>query len=377
MADQQITELGELAEAPAATDLVPIVDVSDTTMDEEGTNKKVQYSNFSDHTPKAHASDHERAGSDEIDGDHLDIDFSPSNYTPATTPAEAANVDDLAAHLYGIDQAVGGGRGVFGDGSDGDVTISGNTTLTSDKFYASLTVNSGVTLSTDGWRVFVNGTLTNNGTIEDNGGDGDDGADGGSGSPDTDQNSVGEGQAGGNGNGEKGDNASPGLGGDGGAGGDNDNGVGGLGAGIVTEPRPTPYTVCDALRLFDIEDENQIDGGAGGGGGKEAGAAIGGGGGSGGGVIMIAAKTIDNGSGTIQANGGDGGDGETDGADVSGGGGGGGGGLVVLIYQSLTTGTEEALGGSGGASGGGGGEGAATAGGNGSAGTVIKIDISG
>ena len=51
-----------------------------------------------------HDAQHERAGSDEIDGDHLDIDFTPSGYTPATTPAEAANVDDLAAHLYGIDQ---------------------------------------------------------------------------------------------------------------------------------------------------------------------------------------------------------------------------------------------------------------------------------
>jgi len=50
-----------------------------------------------------HDAQHERAGSDEIDGDHLDIDFTPGSYTPATTPAEAADVDDLAAHLYGID----------------------------------------------------------------------------------------------------------------------------------------------------------------------------------------------------------------------------------------------------------------------------------
>lgn len=50
-----------------------------------------------------HASTHERAGSDQIDGDHLDIDFTPTNYQPDTTPAEAANVDDLTAHLQGID----------------------------------------------------------------------------------------------------------------------------------------------------------------------------------------------------------------------------------------------------------------------------------
>lgn len=54
-----------------------------------------------------HDSRHERAGADEIDGDHLDIDFTPSNYTPSTTPAEAADVDDLAAHLSGIDTALG------------------------------------------------------------------------------------------------------------------------------------------------------------------------------------------------------------------------------------------------------------------------------
>ena len=47
-------------------------------------------------------------GSAEIDGDKLNIDWNPSNYTPATTPAEASDVDDLTAHLYGIDQAIAG-----------------------------------------------------------------------------------------------------------------------------------------------------------------------------------------------------------------------------------------------------------------------------
>jgi len=56
--------------------------------------------------PNAHASDHITGGSDEIDGDKLDIDWNPSNYTPATTPAQADNVDNLTAHLYGIDQAL-------------------------------------------------------------------------------------------------------------------------------------------------------------------------------------------------------------------------------------------------------------------------------
>ncbi len=38
-----------------------------------------------------------------LDGDHLNIDWDPTNYTPDVTPAEAANVDDLTAHLAGID----------------------------------------------------------------------------------------------------------------------------------------------------------------------------------------------------------------------------------------------------------------------------------
>ena len=37
-----------------------------------------------------------------------------------------------------------GGLGTFGDGSDGDVTISGNTTLTTDMYYGNLTIDSGI-----------------------------------------------------------------------------------------------------------------------------------------------------------------------------------------------------------------------------------------
>ena len=55
----------------------------------------------------AHAGDHLTGGTDEIDGDKLDIDWTPSNYTPATTPSEADNVDNLTAHLYGIDVELG------------------------------------------------------------------------------------------------------------------------------------------------------------------------------------------------------------------------------------------------------------------------------
>ena len=57
-------------------------------------------------TPATHAASHIKDGSDEIDGDQLDIDFTPSNYSPSTAPAEATDVDHLAAHLSGIDTAL-------------------------------------------------------------------------------------------------------------------------------------------------------------------------------------------------------------------------------------------------------------------------------
>jgi len=54
----------------------------------------------------SHGSSHIRGQSDEIDGDKLDIDWNPYYYTPATTPSQADNLDNLTSHLYGIDQAI-------------------------------------------------------------------------------------------------------------------------------------------------------------------------------------------------------------------------------------------------------------------------------
>ncbi len=49
---------------------------------------------------------------------------------------------------------------LFGDGSDGNVTISSNTTLTSNKFYNNLTIDTNSTLTPAGYFIFVKGTLT-------------------------------------------------------------------------------------------------------------------------------------------------------------------------------------------------------------------------
>ena len=72
---------------------------------------------------------------------------------------------------------------IYGTGEDGDVTISGNTSLTTDMFYTNLTIDSGVTLDTAGFRVHVPGTLTVNGTIGRAGLSGNAGSNGGDASP--------------------------------------------------------------------------------------------------------------------------------------------------------------------------------------------------
>lgn len=72
----------------------------------------------------------------------------------------------------------GGTPGFFGDGSDGDVVISTSTTLTRDMYYNNLTVNSGTTLFTGGYRIFVRNVATINGTIDRSGNNGATGSNG-------------------------------------------------------------------------------------------------------------------------------------------------------------------------------------------------------
>lgn len=48
----------------------------------------------------------------------------------------------------------------FGDGSDGNVTISGTITLTRDMYYNDLTLSNGCILKTNGFKIYVNWTLS-------------------------------------------------------------------------------------------------------------------------------------------------------------------------------------------------------------------------
>lgn len=58
-----------------------------------------------------------------------------------------------------------GNDAVYGTGIDGDVTITGTVTLTSDKYYNNLTVPLGNVLLTNGFRIFVKNTATINGVV--------------------------------------------------------------------------------------------------------------------------------------------------------------------------------------------------------------------
>ena len=253
---------------------------------------------------------------------------------PAISAEELNKMGQGIAEAYAL--AERGYEITFGNGLDGNVTITSNTTLTRDMYYNNLTINSGVTLKTNGYKIFVKGTLINNGIIDNSGGNGGNGTVSAAGSA---------GSAGvGGGNGDSGGGGSAGTGG-GGAGGSGGNGSAyGTGGSGGSSPYDNSYAKQLELihKLYDIT----FGGGGGGGGGGSENAAYGGGGGGGGGKIHIYARNIVN-NGTIQAKGGNGGNGYM-GANKAGGGGGGGGGFVLLVYQTFTGNEPIVTGGKGG-----------------------------
>lgn len=327
----------------------------------------------------------------------------------------------------------------FGDGHDGDVVIASDTSLTEDKYYDNLTINSGFTLTTNGYRVFVRNTLRVYGTIEWNGNDGSGGSPGA-----TEGGSFPAGGAGGSGGTALSDGYLKGsvAGGDGGQGGgsdaagspglDNDvtnslgddgvaGGAGGAGGGprgksggsssggTATASNVELIANWHLTVLLDISASGSLvkyttsaSGGGGGGGGSsgkggdafsDASGGGGGGAGSGGGMIAIYAKRIIiESGGIIQSNGGDGGNGNNGGnggvgggdwgAGAGGGGAGGNGGEIILVYNNYTNnGTVQALGGTAGTGGTGGTGGAGSGsdgsdGTNGSTGTIRLFQVS-
>lgn len=296
----------------------------------------------------------------------------------------------------------------YGDGSDGSLVISATTTLTRDMQYTNLTINSNTGINTNGFRIFVQGTLTVNGLIDHSGGNAGNasGITGGTASIASAQGTVAGGGAGGfGGNG----GTYIGAGGAGGAGTSMSNrflGVGLTGAaGVAGGNCGTPVstqssgggggvgtTATSTINLYPIAfqwfDYNGIfnaassNGGGGGGGGSETaggtGCGVGGGGGGSGGnggVIWISANVISiSSTGTIVAKGGNGGNGgqcsgNSTGASGSGGTGGNGGFIVIFYGYLSNSGTIAVSGGTAGTEGGG----SCVGGNNGSTGTTGTI----
>lgn len=271
---------------------------------------------------------------------------------------------------------------LFGDAGDGDVTITGTTTLSREMHYNNLTVSATGKLKPNGNRIFVAGTLTiaSGGSIDDDGTSatnqvgptgfvarnylGGSGTNAGSG-----WSIVAFNAANGN-NAIANTNSSPNslnvqpAGGNGGNSSTRTGGTGGTAPANAT-PQRWSGRILDGRGSF-----GAFNGGAGGGGGAvtvggyTSGTFISGGGGSGAGIVWIAAKTIAN-SGNISAKGGNGANASVGvGTGEVGGGGGGGGGLVGIITKSTSVGGTVSV------AGGTGGTGAAVGGGTGGNGTA-------
>jgi hypothetical protein len=222
---------------------------------------------------------------------------------------------DTGAQGLPGDSAGSAAGGLFGDGSDGDVTITGPTTLTRDMYYHDLTINAGQTLNPGGFRIFVSGNLTfdagGGASISRNG-------PGGCSGTGCESTSLAAGTLGGTAGSASLRNS---LG-----------GSGGSGTGFFGDTTLPPTATSGGRGVFRSAtqaisgrslDGSLVNGGGGGGFGTINGAITGSGGG-GGGVVVVTARTIVfNGSeALISAAGGTG---------ANTGGGGGGGGVVIVI----------------------------------------------
>ena len=240
--------------------------------------------------------------------------------------------------------------------------------LTRDVHFRQLVVKSGITIQTDGYRLFA-GILRLHGTaiVHNDGvnGLGALGQTARAGGQEVGKGSISyttdAGRGGGNGGSPTNGAGLPGAGGAralspalGGVAGRGGNGAAGGGSGAaagaistVTAPKTSVYGIPNILELLDHASLRGITGGAGGSGGGGGGAGTGvggggGGGGSGGGVCLVAAAVLDLQSapvwtGRISANGGDGGAGGTPGTGggLGGAGGGGGGGAALVVTRRI------------------------------------------
>lgn len=259
-------------------------------------------------------------------------------------------------------------NGIFGNGADGDATISGDGALSGNMYYNNLTVNSAVNLSVPCYKLFVKGTLTNNGRIYTSVGT----------SPGT-ATPLGKGSARGNSNSGNGNPGSANLWGIGGVGGTGGNGAGGTGGAGGSVGGSYTAASGSGKHLFDLtnailwppppgQSQTTIPGGgSGGGGGAGSGSSAGGHGGNGAGSMLVVAQYL-TGTGTFEAVGEDA---LPANGNNEGGGGGGGGGLVILVSRTALASTSLSVNVNGGL--GGAGMGTGTNGTNGSPGVFVDF----
>jgi hypothetical protein len=240
-----------------------------------------------------------------------------------------------------------------GTGLDGSLVFNGTSkvitltpsnneyTLTRDVAATAITVASGVTIKTAGFRIRSTTPILLEGTIEDNGKAAVEAVAGAAlAEAGTLARTSTAGGAGEVTTAKAGTNATKTLGGAGGKGGEGKSGNTGGAAGTATATEAKLGSTNElefALGgyLNSAAGPQKPVGGAGGGGGTGDGTRKGGGGGGGGGVVFISAPKII-GSGTISAAGGAGGIGET-GGEAAGGGGGGGGAIILACAEGVAS----------------------------------------
>lgn len=270
-------------------------------------------------------------------------------------------------------------------GNYGNVTYTSDTTLTGNINAINITINSGVTITTNGYYMYAISDFTNNGTLT---GGNNSNAPGGTAGTTTSYNGGAgtsittsyAGSAGGGGGGGITSGGEPGggggsggstlvAGGSGGSGSDTIAGGGGGGAGSTPSAPSMSQTLASDM-FSSIEDYlSSASGGGGGAGGSDGGA-------GGAGIFGVAIGGNNVIAGTINTNGnsGDNGNGG-DGNGGSGGGGGSGAGSILIVYNSsYTAGTYSYSGGSGGSGGAGTNNGGS--GGNGGNGQLITYQTS-
>ena len=265
--------------------------------------------------------------------------------------------------------------GMYGDGSDDNLTFDGSSTilgmapsssvytLTKNVYAIKITINSGVTIKTMGFILHASDILNNAGTISSNGNDASGGtagtiiiatgilqcvgAAGGAGISAT--------GAGNTGTGSGGRNITGSSSGNGGRGDPGNLGGNGNNSAAPTASQGTIRNLANVLRarLYDNTSMNGSGGGGGGGCQLASGTATSGGGGGGAIPQIIMARRLNN-TGSITANGGKGGNATTTADASAGGGGGGGAGVNVICTEELISkGTIQANGGTGGSRSGG------------------------